>query len=154
MNYPRKNQIYLKQAYTSLSNQMKFANPKILNTFGKIRRFFIDNFKSKETKNQIKVHLSHHANSHFYNYKTSPRILRQHHVSQSLRKNKDIVIRKLSNNPIQEILSDTSKLKKLNKDPLLKQQSSLQRFLRKLKQQNVLNENVYDKLYPSGSAPV
>ena len=109
-----------------------------MNTFGKIRRFFIDNFKSKETKNQIKVHLSHHANSRFYNYKTSPRILRQHHVSQSLRKNKDIVIRKLSNNPIQEILSDTSKLKKLNKDPTLKQQSSLQRFLRKLKQQKCI----------------
>ena len=28
MNYPRKNSIYLKQVYISLSNQIKFENPK------------------------------------------------------------------------------------------------------------------------------
>ena len=35
----------------------------------------------------------------------------------------------------------------------MKLEASLQRFLRKLKQKNFCNENVYDKLYPSGSAP-
>ena len=35
----------------------------------------------------------------------------------------------------------------------MKREASLQRFLRKLKQKNVFNENEYDKLYPSGSAP-
>ena len=35
----------------------------------------------------------------------------------------------------------------------LKREASLQRFLRKLKQKNFFNENEYDKLYPSGSAP-
>ena len=34
----------------------------------------------------------------------------------------------------------------------MKREASLQRFLRKLKQ-NFFNENEYDKLYPSGSAP-
>ena len=61
-------------------------------------------------------------------YKPSPRILRQHRVLQNLRKNKDIVItkpdkgngvvildRKLYNNAIQEIISDTSKFEKLKK---------------------------------------
>ena len=35
----------------------------------------------------------------------------------------------------------------------MRPEASLQWFLRKLKQKNVFNENEYDKLYPSGSAP-
>ena len=35
----------------------------------------------------------------------------------------------------------------------MKREASLQCFLRKLKQKNFCNENEYDKLYPSGSAP-
>ena len=56
------------------------------------------------------------------------------------------------NNAIEEIISDTSKFKKLNEDPTLKHEASLQRFLRKLKQKNFFKEIEYDKLYPSGSA--
>ena len=70
-------------------------------------------------------------------------------VSRLMRpyKKKDIVItkpnkgnvvvilnQKIYDNAIQEIISDTSKLEKLNKDPILKLKASLQRFLRKLKQ--------------------
>ena len=64
------------------------------------------------------------ANSYFYNYKHSPRILRQHCVLRNLRKNKDIVItkpdkgnvvvildRKLYSNAIEEIISGPSKSK-------------------------------------------
>ena len=50
------------------------------------------------------------------------------------------------------IISDTSKFKKLNEDPNLKRETSLQRFLCKLKQKNFFNENKSDKLCPSGSA--
>ena len=112
------------------------------------------------------MHLSYLANSYFHNYKPSSHILRQHHVSRNFRKNKDIVItkpdkgngvaildRKLYNNAIEEIILDTSKFEKLNEDPTLKREASLQRFLRKLKQKNFFNEIEYDKLYPSGSAP-
>ena len=112
------------------------------------------------------MYLSYLANSYFYNYKPSPRILRQHRVLRNLRKNKDIVItkpdkgngvvildRKLYDNAIQELISDTSKFEKLNEDPTLKREASLQPSLRKLKQKNFFNENEYDKLYPSGSAP-
>ena len=60
---------------------------------------------------------------------------------------------KLYDNVTQEIISDTSKFEKLNEDPTLKREASLQRFLRKLKQKNFFNEIEYDKLYPSGSAP-
>ena len=51
------------------------------------------------------------------------------------------------------IISDTSKFEKLNEDPTLKREASLQRFSRKLKQKNFFSEKEYDKLYPSGSAP-
>ena len=60
--------------------------------------------------------------------------------------------RKIYNSAIEEIISDTSKFKKLNEDPTLKREASLQGFLSKLKK-NFFNEIEYDKLYPSGSAP-
>ena len=143
----------------------KIWKSKIFTTFEKIHRSFLNNLKSEETKSQIKAHLSYLANSYFYNYKPSPRILRQHRVLRNLRKNKDIVItkpdkengvvildRKLYNNAIEEIISGISKFEKVKKDPTLKREASLQRFLCKLKQKN-FNEIEYDKLYPSGSAP-
>ena len=72
----------------------KIRKSEIFTTFEKIHRSFINNLKSHETKSQIKSHLSYLANSYFYNYKPSPRILRQHCVLRNLRKNKDIVITK------------------------------------------------------------
>ena len=108
----------------------KIRKFEIFTTFEKIHRFFIKNLKSEETKNQIKAHLSYLANSYFYNYKPSPCILHQHHVLQNFRKNKDIIImkldkgnrvvildRKLYDNAIQKIISNTSKFEKLSKDP-------------------------------------
>ena len=99
---------------------------KIFTTFQEIHYSFLNNLKSKETKSQIKAHLLYLANSYFYNYKSSPQILCQHCALQNLRKSKDI----------EEIISDTFY------------------FLCKLKQKNFLKEIEYDKLYPSGSAPV
>ena len=112
------------------------------------------------------MHLSYLANSCFYNYEPSPRILRQHHVLGYLRKNRDIVITKLDksngvvildqklyDNTIEEIISDTSKFENLNEDSTLKCEASLQRFLCKLKQKNFFKNCEYDKLYPSGSVP-
>ena len=111
------------------------------------------------------MHLSYLADSYFYNYKHSPYILRQHRVLRNLTKNKDIVItkpdkengvvildRKLYNNAIEEIISDTSKFEKLNKDPTLKREASLKRYLRKLKQKIFFDKIEYDKVCPSGSA--
>ena len=115
------------------------------------------------------MHILYLANSYFHNCKTSPSILHQHRALRSLRKNKDIAITKpnkgngivildskLYDKAIQAIISDTSKFGKLNEDPTLKHEASLQRFLkpqRKLTSKNVFNEIKYDKLYPSDSAP-
>ena len=69
----------------------------------------------------------------------------------NLRKNKHILItkpgkgnggvildRKFYINTIEEIISDTSKFEKLNEDPTLNREASLERFLRKLKEKNFL----------------
>ena len=82
------------------------------------------------------------ANSYFYNYKPSPRILCQHRVLRNLRKNKVIVITKLDkrngvvilyqkrySNAIEEIISDPSKFEKLSENTTLKGEASLQLFL-------------------------
>ena len=116
----------------------KIRKPKILTIFERIHRSFINNLISEETKSQMKAHLWYLANSYFYNYKPSPRKLRQHRVLQNLRKNKDSIItkpdkgngvvivdRKLYDNAIQEIIADTSKFQKLNEDPTLKREASL-----------------------------
>ena len=109
----------------------------------------------------MKAHLSYLANSYFYNYKSSPRILRHHCVLRNLRKNKDILITKpdkgngvvilgwkLYNKVIEEIISDTCKFEGLNEDTTLGCGAALQRFLHKLKQKYFFNETEYDKLYP------
>ena len=143
----------------------KIRKSEIFTTFEKIHHSFLNNLKSEETKSQIKAHLLYLANSYFYNYKPSPRILRQHRVLRNLGKNKDVITKpdkgngavtldqNLYNNAMKEIISDSSKFKKLIEDPTLKRKASLQRFLRKLKQKNFFNEIEYDKLYPSGSVP-
>ena len=144
----------------------KIRKSEIFTTLEKIHLSFLNNFKSEESKTQIKAHLSYVANFYFYNYKPCPHILRQHQILQNLRKNNYILItkpnkgngvvildRKLYNNAIEEIILDTSKFEKLSEDPTLKCEASMQCFLRKLKQKNFFTEVEYDKLYPSGCAP-
>ena len=96
----------------------KIRKSEIFTTFRKIHLSFINSLKSEETKSQIKAHLSYLANSYFYSYTPSPRIVSQHRVLRNLRKNKDIITtkpdkgngvvildRKLYDNPTQEIIT-------------------------------------------------
>ena len=82
------------------------------------------------------MHLLYPANSYFYKYKPSPSILHQPRPLQNLTKNKDIVVtkrnkgngvvilyRKLYNNAIEEIISDTSNFEKLSEEPTLKREA-------------------------------
>ena len=62
--------------------------------------------------------------------------------------------KKTEKNKGDKIHLDISKFEKLSEGPTLKREASLKHFLRKLKQKNFSNENEYDILYPSGSAPV
>ena len=52
---------------------------------------------------------------------------------------------------ILEIINDTAKFKKLKDNPTLTREEQLQRFLRKINDKNLFDENTYKKLYPWGS---
>ena len=54
---------------------------------------------------------------------------------------------------MKKLFQTVPKFKKINEDPTLTREASLQRVLCKLKQKNFFNEIEYDKLYPFGSAP-
>ena len=54
---------------------------------------------------------------------------------------------------ILEIINDTAKFKKLKDNPALSRERQLQRFLRKIKDKNLFDENTYKKIYPCGSKP-
>ena len=59
-------------------------------------------------------------------------------------------------NKVQTILSDNSKFQHVSDDPFvlsLKLEDKLNRFLRKLKSQNILDQSTYDSLLISGSSP-
>ena len=138
MNYARKNLIYSKRVYTFQSNQITFENPKSSLPLKRFIVHFLTTLNPRKSKSQIKAHLSYLANSYFYNCKPSPRILCQNRVLRNLRKDKGIVItkpdkgnrvvildRKLYNNAIEEIISDTSKFENVSEDTNLKREASL-----------------------------
>ena len=54
---------------------------------------------------------------------------------------------------IERMLSDTTKFQLLAEDPTIKREEKLIRYLRKLKNQNVITSDLYDKLRPCGSQP-
>ena len=166
MDYPRKNPIYLKQVYTFLSNQINFEN---LKSSLPLKRFI---FRSSTTLNpkKLKVRSKCISCTLLILMSTTTNPLHVYYVNiasykilKKYWKNKDIVTakheatgavildRKLCDNVVQEIFSYISKFEKLNEDPTLKREASLQRFLRTLKQKNFFNKNEFDKLYPSGS---
>ena len=117
----------------------KTRKSDIFTTFEKIHHSFRNKFKSKKNENQIKVHLSYLANFYFYNCKPFPR--HYFHIASyetlqkikiSLYRYKFVILdRKTYGEAIQETISDNSKFKKLNEDPPLKRETSLERFLRK-----------------------
>ena len=138
MSYPRKNLIYLKQIYTFQSNQIKFENLRSSLPLKRVIVHFLTTLNRRKPKVKYLSYLDY---SYFYNYKSSPCILRQHRVLRNYRKNKDIVIakpdkghgvvildRKLYNNTFKEVISDTSKFQKLSEYPTLKCVASPQRF--------------------------
>ena len=57
------------------------------------------------------------------------------------------------NNTISDLLSDSSKFKKLQSDLTQRREGQLQRYLRKLKKQGLLSTDTYRDIYPTGSQP-
>ena len=92
--------------------------------------------------------------------------LRKHVIWKKLRTRKDIVIvrldrgsgavildRDICDRKILEIIYDTAKFKKLKNNPTLTREGQLQRFLKKIKNKNLFDQNAYKKINPCGSEP-
>ena len=65
-----------------------------------------------------------------------------------------IVDRDTYDQNILEIINNTAKFKKLKDNPTLIRERQLQRFLRRIKDKNLYDENSYKKIYPCNSTPV
>ena len=106
------------------------------------------------------------AHGYANSYKPTLHALKKHRIFKRLANNKDIVILRPDKGSgtvilnrddyikkLSDIISDTSKFKKLSADPTLLREGQLQGFLRKLKNKQFFTKDVYDKIYPSDSKP-
>ena len=99
-------------------------------------------------------------------YKPSPSDLKKYHILKKIRNNDTIILLKPDKgngivimdkniyiNACYNIINDTTKFKPLSDDVTLLREGRLQRFLRKLKKQGSIDNNLYFKLFPTGSQP-
>ena len=124
------------------------------------------NLKDKEKAGEIVSQLPHLANSYCSYYKPSVSTLKKHGILKRLRNNREIVIlRPDKGNGVvimnrkdyicgtNNIINDRFKFKLLAEDPTSLREGQLQRFLRKLKNEEFFNDDVYKSVYPTGSRP-
>ena len=156
----------LKHGLTFGIEPRKLNRTDIFVTFELILRFFTSDLKKADLEGEMKSQLSHMANSYYHSYKPSKSHLKKHHILQSLKRNKSIVIlkpdkgnavvildRSIYNEQIYNILRDETKFSKLSVDPTITRQTKLQTFLRRLKKFGLFSEKVYEDIYPSGAQP-
>ena len=62
-----------------------------------------------------------------------------------------ILDRTAYDNGLLSIINDSSKFKPISKDPTLTREGRLERFLRDLRKQGKLENDLYDGIYPNGS---
>ena len=118
----------------------------------------------KKDENKLKAELSQLAQTYVNSFKPSARDIKTHKVLKNLRKNSNIVILKpdkgkcvfVANKTdyikgILDIINDTNKFAKLESDPTINREGSLQRFLRNLKKNGKIDKDIYNSVYPSGS---
>ena len=106
------------------------------------------------------------ANVYWSTYKPTKTTVKKHGILKRLHTNKDIVITRpdkgsgivnldktFYGEKILRLISDVNKFRKLNGDPTLTREGQLQRFLRKIKDEGLFDDNTYKKIYPSDSKP-
>ena len=126
----------------------------------------IKDLRDERQSGEVKTKISNLAHSYANSYKPTLHALQKHRIFKRLANNKDIVILRSDKGSgtdilnrddyikkLFDIISDTSKFKKLSADPTLLREGQLQHFLRKLKNKQFFTKEVYDKIYPSGSKP-
>ena len=127
-----------------------------------LKRHLVDKSKANEVKSQIQ----HLATTYVNSYKPTPNDLKKLKILKKLKQNKDIIILRpdkgnrvvvldkvVYNNTISDLLSDSSKFKKLQSDLTQGREGQLQCYVRKLKKQGLLSTDTYCDIYPTGSQP-
>ena len=138
----------------------------ILTTFEQINRSLSCDLKDEKKYGELKATISNLANAYWSSYKPTQNTLRKHGILKKLRTRKDIIIvrrdkgsgvvildRDIYDRKVLEIINDSAKFKKLKDNPTLTKEGQLQRFLRKIKDNNIFDENMNKKIYPCGSKP-
>ena len=126
-----------------------------LATFEQIHHSLLRDLKDKRKSGQLKARISNLGNVYWSSYKPTQNTLRKHGILKKLRTRKDIVIvrpdkgsgvvildRDIYDRKILEIINDTTKFEKLEDNPTLTREGQLQRFLRKIKDKNLFDENL------------
>ena len=120
--------------------------------------------RDEKQSGEVKTKISNLAHCYVNSYKPTLHALKKHRILKRLANNKDIVILRPDKGSgtvilnrdeyikkLSDIISDTSKFKKLSADPTLLREGQLQCFLRKLKNKQFFTKEVYDEIYPSSS---
>ena len=120
--------------------------------------------RDEKQSGEVKTKISNLAHSYVNSYKSTLHALKKHRILKRLANNKDIIILRPDKGSgtvilnrdeyikeLFDIISDTSKFKKLSADPTLLREGQLQRFLKKLKKKQFFSKEVYDIIYPSSS---
>ena len=122
--------------------------------------------RDEKQSGEVKTKISNLAHSYANSYKPTLHALKKHQICKRLANNQDIVILRPDKGSgtvilnrddyikkLSDIVSETSKFKKLSVDPKLLRERQLQRFLRRLKNKQFFTKEVCDKIYPSDSKP-
>ena len=144
----------------------KLNSSDILATFERIHWSLKAKLRNVDDHGLLKNELAHLAQSYISSYRPTPSDLKRYHILKKIRNNHTIIILKPDKgngvvimdkqaylNACYQIINNRSKFKPLNNDVTLLREGRLQRFLRKLKRQGSINDELYFKLYPTGSQP-
>ena len=120
----------------------------------------------KNNVGKLKADLLHLAQPYVSSFRPLQKDIKTHKTLNQLRRNKEIVLLKPDksngvvvlhrsdyNKGILDIVSDSNKFKDLTNDPTICREGKLQRFLRNLKKNGKIDNDVYSQIYPSGSQP-
>ena len=118
----------------------------VLKTFDFIHRAMTKNLRDEKQSGEVKTKISNLAHSYVNSYEPTLHALKKHRTLKRLANNKNIVILRPDKGSrtvflnkddyikkLSDIISDTSKFKKLSADPALLREGQLQHFLIKLK---------------------
>ena len=145
---------------------LKINQSDVFACFELIHRTMSKNLIDSSHEGKIVADLSHLAHTYVSAHKPTPVDLKKHRILKSLKNNKNIVILKPDkgnvvvvmnrtdyNSSLNRILSDSTKFKPIREDPTTLREGRLQRYLRQLKKDGHLDEEIYKTMYPSGSQP-